>query len=143
MKLSPILIAAALAFGGSAIAQTRDSGSQAAGQRTTAGGVVDKGVQGAKRAGQATKRGAQRAASATGNVARRGADRMRSTGQALENRLPPAPQQAQRSGGGSGELGTMGAGPADGRTAGAGADDSRRQRMDDAYGSWRRQQGQR
>lgn len=163
MKLSPILIAAAVAFGGTAMAQSRDTDKRAddrpassrkaddraAGTRKADDrSVAEKTKQGAERVGEATKRGAKRAAEATGSVARRGAERMRSAGQAIERRLPPAPgqtQQAQR--GPSGEIGTpgatttaMGSGPA---TADVSGDPDRRQRMDDAYANWRRQQGQR
>lgn len=165
MKLSPILIAAAVAFGGTAMAQSqsrdtnkraddrpassRKADDRAAGTRKADDrSVAEKTREGAERVGEATKRGAKRAATATGSVARKGADRMRSAGQAIERRLPPGPgqtQQAQR--GPSGETGTpgatttaMGSGPA---TADMSGDPDRRQRMDDAYANWRRQQGQR
>ena len=66
---------------------------------------------------------------------------MRSAGQAIERRLPPGPDSAQAQRGTSGEVGgttAMGAGPA--TTASASNDGDRRQRMDDAYANYRRQQ---
>lgn len=185
MKLSPILIAAAVAFGGNALAQTRDTDTKVerageraaantreaardaadatrrtgeraadatrraddratarrAGDRTTARAdepsMTDKAKRGAERVGDATKRGAKKAAAVTGNVARGAADKMRSTGQAIEQRLPPAPATAGRDLNGS-DTRAMGAGPAS-----ASGDSDRRARMDDAYDNYRRQQGQR
>jgi hypothetical protein len=161
MKLSPILIAAAVAFGGTAMAQSRDYDKRSSGNERSASaskadekpGVVDKTKRGAQRAADATKSGAKKAATATGNVARKGADTVRNTGEAIARKLPPAPSQAQGQAprGPSGETGgtAMGAGPAGSArsagttTASASDDGDRRQRMDDAYSNWRRQQGQR
>jgi len=191
MKLSPILIAAAVAFGGNVLAQSRDTdtkveraGERAAANtreagrdgvdatkrgahraadatrhtgrraadatrhaddRTTArsdeSSMTDKARHGAQRAADATRSGAKKAATVTGNVARKGADSVRSAGQAIERRLPPGPAtaQAQRGTGGEvGSTGAMGAGPAT-RTSASG-DSDRRQRMDDAYANYQRQQ---
>jgi hypothetical protein len=155
MKLSPILIAAAVAFGGTAMAQSRDTNKRtddraASTRKADEPSVAEKTKQGAERVGEATKRGAKRAAAATGSAARKGADRVRSAGQAIERKLPPAPgqsSQAQAKRGSSGEVGTpgatttaMGSGPA---TADMSGDPDRRARMDDAYANWRRTQGQR
>jgi hypothetical protein len=192
MKLSPILIAAAVAFGGNALAQSRDTdtkveraGERAAANTREAGrdaadatrrgtqraadatrrtgeraadstrraddrtaaragepSTTDKAKRGAQRAADATRSGAKKAATVTGNVARKGADRVRSAGQAIERRLPPGPDTAQAQRGTSGEAGgttAMGAGPA-ATTASASNDGDRRQRMDDAYSNYRRQQ---
>lgn len=154
MKLSPILIAAAVAFGGTAMAQSRDTNKRtddraASTRKADEPSVAEKTKQGAQRVGEATKRGAKRAAAATGSAARKGADRVRSAGQSIERKLPPAPgqSQAQAQRGPSGEVGTpgatttaMGAAPA---TADMSGDPDRRARMDDAYANWRRTQGQR
>ncbi|TFZ07076.1 hypothetical protein EZ313_10800 [Ramlibacter henchirensis] len=160
MKLSPILIATAVAFGGTAMAQSRDYDKRSSGTERSASarqadekpGVVDKTKRGAQRAAEATKSGAKKAATATGNVARKGADTVRNTGEAIARKLPPAPgsAQAQRPPGpDAGGTMAMGAGPAGSArsagttTASASDDGDRRQRMDDAYANWRRQQGQR
>ena len=142
MKLSPILIAAAVAFGGSAFAQTRsdsDAAKRTASQRQAKDdrSVADKTRSGAQRVGEATRSGAKRAAGATGNVARRGAETLRNTGQAIERRLPGTNQQAQR-GSDRDPSRAMGAGPA---TAAANdrGDSDRRARMDDAYDNWKQQ----
>lgn len=116
---------------------------QRAENRAKAGNVADKGVDGAKRAGNATKRGVQRAAKVTGNVTRNAAAKVRNTGEAIARRLPPAPAQRTVGDDPSGRA-AMGAGPAV-NTASAGdrGDNDRRQRMDDAYGNWQRQSGSR
>jgi hypothetical protein len=155
MKLSPILIAAAVAFGGTAMAQSHDTHKRsddraASARKAGEPGMAEKTKEGAARVGEATKRGAKRAAAATGSAAHRGADAMRSAGQAIERKLPPAPgqtRQAER--GPSGETGTpggrtaMGAGPTNVAGADMSGDQDRRARMDDAYENWRRTQGQR
>ena len=157
MKFSPILIAATLAFGGTAMAQSRDTHKRADDDRATTtrkaddSSVTEKTKRGAERVGDATKRGAKKAAAVTSSAAHRGADAMRSAGAAIERKLPPAPGQTQQaSRGSSGETGTpgvsssttaMGAGPA---PAGmSGGDHDRQARMDDAYANWQRKQTQR
>ncbi len=138
MKLVPIAIAAVLACG-SALAQQAPDAAQRAENRAKAGNVAEKGVDGAKRAGAATQRGVKRAAEVTGNVTRNAASKVRNTGEALARKLPQAP--AAR-GVGSDDPGrtAMGAGP---DVNSAGGDATRRQRMDDAYGNWQRQNGRR
>lgn len=107
--------------------------------REKAGNVADKTVDGAKRAGSATKRGAERAAEVTGDVTRKAAAKVRNTGEAIARKLPPGPAE-RGMGDDRGGRTAMGAGPA---VSTASADDrgdsSRRQRMDDAYGNWQRQ----
>lgn len=148
MKLSPVLIAATLAFGGTAMAQGQDTykrADDAAGARQASQPTMtEKAKEGAERMGEATKRGAKRAAEATGNAAHRAADATRSTGQAIERKLPPAPGHARSDMGSSGETGTPGATTtAMGSNPEMSGDAARRQRMDDAYADWQRKQGQR
>ena len=165
MKLSPILIAATLAFGGTAMAQSQDTYKRTDDRPAKAQKKVDdrdatrkadeptmteKTKRGAERVGDATKRGAKKAAAVTGSAAHRGADAMRSAGSAIERKLPPAPGQTQQANrGSSGETGTpgassttaMGAGPA---PAGmSGGDHDRQARMDDAYANWQRKSDKR
>lgn len=144
MKFVPIALAAVLACG-FAQAQVTPDASQRAENRAKAGNVAEKGVNTAKRAGKATKRGVKRAAEVTGNAASTAASKVRSTGEALARRLPPAPAQRASVGSGEAEGRTaMGAGPAvDTASADNRGDSSRRQRMDDAYGNWQRQGGRR
>ena len=155
MKFSPILIAATLAFGGTAMAQSRDTHKRADDDRATTtrkaddSSVTEKTKRGAERVGDATKRGAKKAAAVTGSAAHRGADAMRSAGAAIERKLPPAPGQTRQADrGSSGETGTpgvnttaMGAGPASPTMSGG--DHDRQQRMDDAYANWQRKHGER
>jgi len=164
MKLSPILIAATLAFGGTAMAQSQDTYKRTddrpakvhkkgdhhdAANKADDSSMVDKTKRGAERVGDATKRGAKKAAAVTGNAAHRAADATRSAGQSIERKLPPAPGQTQQANrGSSGETGTpgasttaMGAGPA---PAGmSGGDHDRQARMDDAYANWQRKSDKR
>ena len=168
MKLSPILIAATLAFGGTAMAQsqshdtykrsdddraatTRKADEPSTAHKTKEGAKTmgEKTKEGAEHVGEATKRGAKRAAAATGSAAHRGAEAMRHAGQAIERKLPHTQGSTQSAkSGSSGETGTpgastttaMGAGPAGADMSG---DHDRRQRMDDAYANWQRKQGQR
>lgn len=154
MKLSTILIAAGLAFGGTAMAQSHDTHKRAddraaSTRKADEPSMAEKTKEGAERVGSATKRGAKRAAAATSSAAHRGADAMRSAGAAIERKLPQTQggntQQARS--GSSGETGTpgasttaMGAGPAGADMSG---DHDRRARMDDAYANWQRKQNQR
>ncbi len=157
MKFSPILIAAALAFGGTAMAQSQDTYKRTddrpakVQKKADEPTMTEKTKRGAERVGDATKRGAKKAAAVTGSAAHKGADAMRSAGAAIERRLPPGPNQTQQANrGSSGETGTpgvsssttaMGAGPA---PAGmSGGDHDRQARMDDAYANWQRKQTQR
>jgi hypothetical protein len=155
MKLSPILIAATLAFGGTAMAQSQDTYKRTddrpakVHKKGDDSSMVDKTKRGAERVGDATKRGAKKAAAVTGSAAHRAADATRSAGQSIERKLPPAPGQTQQANrGSSGETGTpganttaMGAGPA---PAGmSGGDHDRQARMDDAYANWQRKSDKR
>ena len=164
MKLSPILIAATLAFGGTAMAQSQDTYKRTddrpakahkkdheAAQKADEPSMAEKTKRGAERVGEATKSGAKKAAAVTGSAAHRAADATRSAGQSIERKLPPAPDQTRQANrGSSGETGTpgvsssttaMGAGPA---PAGmSGGDHERQARMDDAYANWQRKQTQR
>ena len=156
MKFSPILIAAAVAFGGTAMAQSHGTHKRADDDRATTTrkadepSMAEKTKRGAERVGDATKRGAKKAAAVTGKAAHRGADAMRSAGAAIERKLPPAPGQTQQANRGpSGETGTpgvsstttaMGAGPAPTRMSGG--DFERQARMDDAYANWQRKNGE-
>jgi hypothetical protein len=116
---------------------TPDAGERAQ-NRAKVGNVAEKGIDGAKRAGQATKRGVGRAAEVTGDVTRNAASKVRNTGEAIARKLPPAPAERGMADARDGRT-AMGAGPAVNSASADGADDSRRQRMDDAYGNWQRQ----
>jgi hypothetical protein len=151
MKLSPILVAAALAFGGTAMAQSQDTHKRsdndkaASARKANEPSMAEKAKEGAQHMGEATKRGAKRAAAATGSAAHRAADATRSAGQSIERKLPPAPGHARSQQGSSGETGTpgatraMGAGSTGVAQADMSGDPARRQRMDDAYANWQRQ----
>ena len=164
MKLSPILIAATLAFGGTAMAQSQDTYKRTddrpakvhkkgdhhdAASKADDSSVADKTKRGAQRVGDATKRGAKKAAAVTGSAAHRAADATRSAGQSIERKLPPAPDQTRQANrGSSGETGTpgvnttaMGAGPS-GSGSMSGGDHDRQARMDDAYANWQRKSGE-
>jgi hypothetical protein len=145
MKLSPILIAAAVAFAGNAVAQSSSTTQERAAD--SGSGVVDKTKQGAKRVGEATRKGTKRAADATSRAASRGAGAVRNTGEAIARKLPPGPGQPARPVGDSPDTASMGAqaNRAGGSAGGAmndRGDGDRRARMDDAYANWQRQQGQ-
>jgi hypothetical protein len=99
MKFSPILVAAALAFGGSAMAQSQDTykrtddrpakahkkgADHEAVHKSDEPSMAEKTKRGAERVGDATKRGAKKAAAVTGSAAHRAADATRSAGQAIE-----------------------------------------------------------
>lgn len=114
---------------------------QRAENRAKAGNVADKTVEGTQRAGQATKRGVARVGEATGNVARRAAAKVRSTGEAIARKLPPGPAE-RGMGNDTGGRTAMGAGGTV-NSAAVDGDSSRRDRMDDAYSNWQRQQGSR
>lgn len=132
MKIRVLLMTAVLGLGGPVLAQTRDAprppertdravqqrAPDDAAARREGGGVVDATRSGAKRAWDATKR-----------TASRGADALRRTGQAIERRLPGTHEQASQD---RADSRAMGAAPAD-------ADGDRRNRMDQAYGNWKRQ----
>lgn len=156
MKFSPILIAATLAFGGTAMAQSQDTYKRTddrpakAQKKGDEASMTEKTKRGAERVGDATKRGAKKAAAVTGSAAHRAADATRSAGQSIERKLPPAPDQTRSaSRGASGETGTpgvsssttaMGAGPAS--PGMSGGDQDRQARMDDAYANWQRKSGE-
>jgi hypothetical protein len=141
MKLVPIAIAAALVCG-SAMAQAPDS-AQRAENRAKAGNVADKTVDGAKRAGQATKRGVARAGEAVGNVARSAAAKVRNTGEAISRKLPPAPGERGMANDTSSRSAMGASGTANSAAPDDRGDSGRRSRMDDAYANWQRQQGSR
>lgn len=153
MKLTPLFLAAAVVCG-SAVAQAPDA-AQRAENRAKAGEIADKADRAANKVGPGPKQRAEnrdrlgeladkadRAADKIGpGPAQRAENRAKLSG--LVDRTKQAAKRATSgtsdvAGNRRGDTATMGAGRADDR-----GDTSRRQRMDDAYGSWRQQQGQR
>lgn len=125
MKLTPLFIAAAVVCG-SAVAQAPDA-AQRAENRAKAGEIADKADRAANKVGPGPAQRAENRAKVAGLVDR--------TKQAAKRATSGNSDVA---GNRRGDTATMGAGRADDR-----GDTSRRQRMDDAYGNWRQQQGQR